>query len=384
MSGQRTRSVPGRLRTFPIVALTVLLATAALAVTIAPQRAGAVDFAIGDTVVVDTDRLNVREDFGTDADVITTLDTGAEAVVTDGPEEADGYTWYELDVEDGTVGWAAGDYLALAAAEDPGFAEGDAVVVVDGNLNLRADAGLDADILDVMTDGSTATVLSGPVTADGLPWYELDTDDYGQGWSAGGFLALADENPGGGDEFPVDSVLAVQTGDGSNLNLREEPTIDGTLIDRLPDGSVVVVLDGPVTADGYDWYELDTDLGTGWAAGEFLVYAADAIEVGDTVSVFDGNLNLRDDAGTDADILDVLPEGTVLDVTDGPVSADGYTWFEVENDDFGPGWVAGEFLQVEESGTDETPTATATATEEPAEEPTEASTEEATGTAVIP
>jgi hypothetical protein len=310
---------------------------------------------------------------------LTTLDIGVTATILGGPEEADGHPWYEIELEDGTVGFASGTYLALAAAEDPGFEEGDEVAVVGGNLNLRADAGLDADIRDVMADGSTATVVSGPVTADGLPWYLLDTDDYGEGYAAGGFLELADGDPGG-DEFPVDAVLAVQTDDGSNLNLREEPTIDGALIDGLPDGSIVVVLDGPVTADGHDWYELDTEFGVGWAVGTYLVFASDAIEVGDTVRVAGGNLNLRSDPGLDADVLDVMPDGTVLEVTDGPVSADGYTWFEVENDDYGPGQAAGEFLQLEEPGTDETPTATATATEEPTEEPTE----EATGTAVIP
>src|SRR5262245_32066013 len=199
MSGHRALRERSRFRPLSIVVLITMLTTAALAATVAPNRAGAVDFVAGDTVQVVDGNLNLREDFSLDAGVVTVLTEGTTATVTDGPEEADGYTWYELDVEDGSVGWAAGDFLELAAAEDPGFAEGDEVVVVGGNLNLRAEAGLAADILDVMADGSTATVVSGPVTADGLPWYELDTTDYGQGWSAGGFLALADENPGGGN-----------------------------------------------------------------------------------------------------------------------------------------------------------------------------------------
>jgi uncharacterized protein YgiM (DUF1202 family) len=378
MNRQRTRSEPRRFRSLSL-ALIAFLATAGLAISVAPKNAGAADFSTGDTVVVDTDRLNLRADFGTDADVVTVLENGTTASVTDGPEDADGYTWYELDAEDGSVGWAAGDFLALAAAEDPGFSEGDQVVVTGGSLNLRDDTGLSANVLAVMADGSTATVLSGPVTADSLPWYELDTDDYGQGWAAGGFLALSSDNPGG-DTFPVDAVLTVQTDDGGNLNLREEPTVDGALIDKLPDGSRVVVLDGPQSADGYDWYQLDTDLGTGWAAGEFLVYPSEGIAVGDTVSVVDGTLNLRDDAGLAANLIDQLPDGTVLDVTDGPVSADGYTWFEVSNDDFGPGWVAGEFLQIGTPTSNETPTATATTTATSTPTPTPS----ATGTAVIP
>lgn len=360
MSGQRTRSEPPRFRNLSL-ALIALLATAGLAISAVPRNAGAAEFSVGDTVVVDTDGLNLRADFGTDADVVTVLENGTTASFTDGPEDADGYTWYELDAGDGSVGWAAGDFLALAAAQDPGFSEGDGVVVTGGSLNLRDAAGLAANILDVMADGSPATVLSGPVSADGLPWYELDTDDYGQGWAAGGFLTLANDNASR-DSFPVDAVLSVQTDDGSNLNLREEPNIDGALIDKLPDGSRVVVLDGPVSADDYTWYQLDTDLGTGWAAGEFLAYASEAIAVGDTVSVVDGTLNLRDDGSLDANVIDQMPDGTVLEVSDGPVSADGYTWFEVSNDDFGPGWAAGEFFQVETPSDNGTPTTTATTT----------------------
>ncbi|MEA2527129.1 MAG: hypothetical protein QOF73_4356 [Thermomicrobiales bacterium] len=371
MSEQGVRSGRRRLRPVSLVALVAVLATAALAVSVAPRGVGAADFSTGDSVVVDTDFLNLREDFGTDAEVVTVLENGATATVAGGPEEADGYSWYELDVEDGSVGWAASDFLALAAAEDPGFSEGDAVVVVGSSLNLRAEAGLTADVVDVMADGSAATVLSGPVTADGLPWYELDTEDYGQGWSAAGFLAPADDAPSA-DTFPDGATLVVQTGDGSTLNLREEPSIDADVVDELPDGSSVVVLYGPESADGYDWYELNTDLGVGWSADEFLAYPAESIAVGDTVTVVDGTLNLRDDAGLDADVLDTLPDGTVLEVSDGPVSADGWTWFEVSNEDVGPGWVAGEFLVVETAGgqtlvaeaaaEEETPTTTETAT----------------------
>jgi uncharacterized protein YgiM (DUF1202 family) len=379
MSLKSARSEPRRFRTLSF-ALIAILAFAGLAIATIPRHAGAADFSTGDTVVVDTDRLNLRADAGTDAEVVTVLDSGTIATVTDGPQDADGYTWYQLDVEDGSTGWAAGDYLALAAADDPGFSEGDRVVVIDGNLNLRADAGLGADVLDVMAEGSAATVLSGPVTADGLPWYELDTDDYGQGWAAGGFLAMSADS--GGDTFPVDAILTVKTDDGSNLNLRTDPTTDADVVDKLPDGSRVVVLDGPVSADGYSWYQLDTDLGTGWAAGEFLVYPADGIAVGDTVSVVDGTLNLRADAGLDADVVDQLPDGTVLEVTDGPVVADGYTWFEVSSDNFGAGWVAGEFLQVESpAANNETPTATASATETETTTPTP--TPAPTGTPVI-
>jgi uncharacterized protein YraI len=42
--------------------------------------------------------------------VIEILSTGTTATVLDGSISADGYTWYQIDV-DGTQGWVAGEYL---------------------------------------------------------------------------------------------------------------------------------------------------------------------------------------------------------------------------------------------------------------------------------
>jgi hypothetical protein len=79
-----------------------------------------------------------------------------------------------------------------AKAQAAGLATGDAVVVdADGvGLNLRVDATLDADVIAVLSDGTVATVVDGPVSVDGHAWYELDVDGT-TGWSAGEYLAAS-------------------------------------------------------------------------------------------------------------------------------------------------------------------------------------------------
>ena len=68
-----------------------------------------------------------------------------------------------------------------------------------------------------------------------------------------------------------------------------------------------------------------------------------AISIGDTVRVI-GNLNVRTGPGTgyleitDPDYPGYAPVGTLGEVLDGPVSANGYYWWEV---DFGPGLYTG-------------------------------------------
>jgi hypothetical protein len=62
--------------------------------------------------MVNTDELNIRSDAGLDADTLDTLTYGFTASVIDGPVEADGYTWFEIET-DAITGWVAGDYLVV-------------------------------------------------------------------------------------------------------------------------------------------------------------------------------------------------------------------------------------------------------------------------------
>ncbi|MER3486890.1 MAG: hypothetical protein C4345_13860, partial [Chloroflexota bacterium] len=336
------RSHPWRALGSLVVVVLVIAGGLGIAITPAPTMAQTSTFTVGDTVVVtaDGDGLNLRAAPGIDTTVLETLPDGTAATISDGPSEAGDLTWYEISVDDRT-GWVAGEFLTLAAAIDPGFTAGDQVEVTTDALNLRNAAGLTSEILDTMSLGTTATILDGPVTADGIPWYQVDASGFGEGWVAAGFLTLASET------FSVDSVLVVNT---DLLNLRAGPSLSDEILAQLPSQALVTVISGPEQADGYDWYEVETDEGNGWVAGTFLANPADLIAVGDTVQVIDGSLRLRAEPGVNADVLDVMPEGTKLEVTDGPELADGYTWFQVENDTYGPGWAAGEFLLVIESG----------------------------------
>ena len=80
--------------------------------TAAPST-GAGKFTGGDTLlVVNTGGcLNVRVDAGLANDAIVCVEDGTELVVTGGPKESDGLTWWKVRTELGE-GWAAEDYLS--------------------------------------------------------------------------------------------------------------------------------------------------------------------------------------------------------------------------------------------------------------------------------
>jgi Tol biopolymer transport system component len=53
---------------------------------------------------------------------------------------------------------------------------------------------------------------------------------------------------------------------GADLNLRAEPALTGDVLRKLQAGDIVTILDGPVDADGYTWWQVQAEDGsTGWA-----------------------------------------------------------------------------------------------------------------------
>jgi uncharacterized protein YgiM (DUF1202 family) len=251
----------------PLVAATaVALLVAALQHSPGVGAQTASDLALGETIVIGTDGdpVNLRADAGLSAVVLAELPAGTTATVVDGPVSVDGYTWYGLDV-DGTIGWSAGEFLASATTANS-FAIGDAVAVNADVLNLRDAAGLAGGVVAELPTGTTATVLGGPESVDGYTWYQVETDA-GSGWVAGEYLSAV---TAGSLDFAAGTSIVV---DADALNLRPDAGLAGAVIAELPGGTGATVIGGPVEADGYTWYQVETYAGTGWVAGEFLTFA---------------------------------------------------------------------------------------------------------------
>jgi uncharacterized protein YgiM (DUF1202 family) len=310
-------------------------------------------FAVGDTAVVDTDLLNCRVGPGLDYEVDHVMPGGSQVTILDGPTAADGYHWYQLEMENGDVAWAIGEGLAPGEADggdDSGFALGDVAVVDTDWLNCRSGPGLVYDVSYVMAGGTNVEILDGPSRADGYHWYKVVTEDGDVGWVIGEALIPSSgyDGPGGDPEFAKGAEVVVNT---DYLNLRNGAGISKAVIELLPGGTALIVSNGPVAADGYFWYEVETrDGGLGWVVGSYLALATGGdFSVGDAVRVVDGPLNLRAGPDLSEDVIRVMGDNEVLLVEGGPVVADGYTWYQVRNY-AGEGWAAGEFLAFEPGG----------------------------------
>ena len=137
-----------------------LLLPALLSIT--PQRHAAAESA----GYINTDVLNLREEPGTWASIYSRMYQGEYVTVLDGPTE-DG--WYLVEYG-GTAGWAYGGYLLVDGA--PGWSEwvdpavggmASTAWVNTDSLNVRADASLDAWVMDRVVQGEEVVVVGGLV-----------------------------------------------------------------------------------------------------------------------------------------------------------------------------------------------------------------------------
>lgn len=221
---------------------------------------------------------------------------------------------------------------------------GQTAVVVDGPLNLRSGAGTGYAVIEELATGAYVEIQSDPISADGYQWNLVLVDATGStGYVASAFLFAAN-----GIGFSIGDTVFVDT---DLLNVRSGPGTGYSVIDAIGYGTNGLVVDGPVFADGYTWYELNYVGGSsdGWVASDFVSLSSSGggggFAVGDIVAVDSTSLNVRSGPGTGYAVIDTLyapDQGVVLD---GPVSADGYTWYQL-NYSYGgyTGWVAGEFL----------------------------------------
>jgi uncharacterized protein YgiM (DUF1202 family) len=226
------------------------------------------EFFVGDTVQTVVEGANLRSGPGSDWEVRAAVPYGAVFTITEGASSTGGETWYGVDGDWGW-GWMAGPMLgllAVATVTEDGFAVGDEVVVATDMLNIRSEPNQSGYVVASMPTSAVATIVGGPVRADGYQWHQIESD-YGAGWVVGTYLALRGDGTVfvAGDEAYVDTdELALRAGPGSTYRR----------IAVVPGGETVTILSGPVRADAREWYEVRTDRsGDGWVAATWLVAA---------------------------------------------------------------------------------------------------------------
>lgn len=143
-------------------------------------------------------------------------------------------------------------------------------------------------------------------------------------------------------ESEFDGRFIVQISD--TLNIRESASTDAAIVGKMFDGTV-----GDILGTEGEWTQISSGNVTGYVKTEYILtgkaaeaYAAGCKKLIGTIT--DETVRLRSDMSTESDVLDLIAEGTKLDVL-----SDGAEWVKVVTAGGQEGYVAADYISVEET-----------------------------------
>lgn len=236
----------------------------------------------------------------------------------------------------------------LAGARDtipnPEYSPGQVVATTVEGANLRQKPGTSEGIAGTVPFGAVFQVIEGPTTVDDHTWYHVD-GNAGSGWLATSTFGLSDAAPPAG-QFAIGDVVVTSS---DLINIRDVPSLKGLIVATVPFMTESTVVEGPMPANGYKWYRIETALGTGWSTEQYLAYEGDIriptqFAIGDAIQVADPEgVRLRSTPSTEASSIASLSPGETGTVIEGPQIADTMAWIKVRTEK-GTGWMAEQYL----------------------------------------
>lgn len=139
----------------------------------------------------------IRKQPTTSSDIIGRIPEGTRFLIVGGHKCSDGYTWWNIELPNGTRGWMAEgkkgtyylepmDYRQQTCSDlptrlKPGM-QARVAIVNGGKMRVRKNPGFSQDILDRVPEGTSLTVLDGPKCIDGSNWWYIRTNTGIEGW----------------------------------------------------------------------------------------------------------------------------------------------------------------------------------------------------------
>jgi len=303
------------------------------------------DLDVGGTAVIayaNGDLVRLRSGASSGNDIIAEYPEGTTVTVLDGPIAADdGSLWYYVSLG-GDEGYIVSDWLAASGGLLQSIT---GTAWTNDSVNLRTSPSTDADTIASLGSGTTVT-LTGQTMNN---WISVNVDGV-DGWIYSAFLSqdgstAAETSVAAADTSSVDWSGATGTSyTNDSVNLRAEPSLEGSVITELPAGATVS-LTGAVSAG---FVQASTDAGEGWIWQDYLSSEPVSTESESSTVDWSGptgawhtndSVNLRTDANLDASVITELPAGANVTLT-GAV-ANG---FAQASTDSGDGWISQQYL----------------------------------------
>lgn len=206
--------------------------------------------------------------------------------------------------EPATLTFNDGDGTIAGEAPEPETPQ--IVTTNTDNVNMRAEANADAEVVDQIDAGIELEVLDGPVEGEDWIWYQVrvNTEGGSEGWMASDFL---------------DGLDAV---------------------------------DAPTSEDDVDTGETEVDTGETDVDDTATPAATDDSQfpVGSTVVTVEEGVRMRPEPTTDIEAIDALAIDTELTIIGAAVEEGDFTWIQVQRADGLEGWIVTDFIEIVPEG----------------------------------
>ena len=225
---------------------------------------------------------------------------------------------------------------ALALTSTGALAASDSALVKGGALNLRQEPSIASKVLGQFPTGTMVEIIE-----SGDEWHKVEVEGK-TGFMMAKFLNTAEKQ----------QTAVVRTNTGIGLNLREEPSTEGTIITSVKNGGEVVVLQ-----KGTNWSRVSVGTHEGFMSTQYLHFGNAPAQQPATGKIAVVNnprdtqvLNLRQSASLDAKVLDYYRNGVKVTILKA-----GSTWHKVQVEDGKVGYMMAKYLKVTDDTTNVQP-----------------------------
>jgi N-acetylmuramoyl-L-alanine amidase len=219
-------------------------------------------------VTVDAYNVHIRSGAGTDYPVIGEADFGSRYVVI-----SQDHGWFEVSLPNGGTGWIASwlttNVLQSASnssnnpssssssnTTDSDHIQTQTATAIEKQTNVRSGPSTSYDIIATIEPGTSYAVSQ--ISGD---WVQIRLPNERSGWVAKWVVTLGSENA-------KQIAMAEQkqaTITGSDVRLRDNPSLDSHVIKTLQQGTIVQVIEQQA-----QWYKVQLDKSVGWVSSDFI------------------------------------------------------------------------------------------------------------------
>jgi N-acetylmuramoyl-L-alanine amidase len=259
------------------------------------------------TISVSVETLNVRADAGVTFPIIDQINNGDTYEII-----GEKGTWINIRLSANKSGWVASWLVEKLDSSDRTKIYSN----VKG-LNVRSGPNTSTKIIAQINPDETFTYLG-----EEGKWTKINFNGV-EAWVASWLISTTHTEKNNNE-------IKTATIEVDLLNVRNSPSLSGSILGRLAKGTTVSIVDVK-----HGWYQISFKNGLGWIAGDYVKSSSSNQEAKVTADI----LNIRSQANTDSSILGKLTKDSIVTIT-----GETEDWKKIVTDSGIEGWVAGWFL----------------------------------------